>query len=61
MAGSFRVNDQQLDKDGGKKIPATSSLEIQFSKDTLTFYKCAAEVRLATQFLGSGYQGKSLT
>ncbi|XP_076468433.1 endonuclease 8-like 3 [Babylonia areolata] len=45
MAGSFRVNDVQVDTDGGKKIPASASLEIQFSKDKLTFYKCAAEIR----------------
>ncbi|KAK7471346.1 hypothetical protein BaRGS_00036021 [Batillaria attramentaria] len=43
MAGSFRVNDQQVDTDGGKAA-ATASLEIQFSKDKLTFYKCAAEI-----------------
>ncbi|KAL8598710.1 hypothetical protein ACOMHN_033274 [Nucella lapillus] len=45
MAGSFRVNDVQVDTDGGKKIPASASLEIHFSKDKLTFYKCAAEIR----------------
>ena len=45
MAGSFHVNGQQADKDGGRKIPATASLEIQFSKDLLTFYKCAVEIR----------------
>ncbi|PVD34610.1 hypothetical protein C0Q70_05886 [Pomacea canaliculata] len=44
MAGSFRVNGNVLDKDGGK-VAAQPSLEIQFSTDHLSFYKCAVEIR----------------
>ncbi|XP_056008220.1 endonuclease 8-like 3 isoform X2 [Ostrea edulis] len=44
MAGSFRVNGQALDKDYGK-LTETPSLKVEFSKDVLTFYKSAVQIR----------------
>ncbi|KAK3100377.1 hypothetical protein FSP39_019030 [Pinctada imbricata] len=46
MAGSFRVNDQQLDNDYGK-LTETPSLEITMTTDVLKFYKSAVDVRSA--------------
>ena len=44
MAGSFRVNGQQLDKDFSK-MAETASFELDMDGDKLVFYKSAAEVR----------------
>lgn len=44
MAGSFRVNDQKLDHDGGGNAE-TASLEIDLCGDLLSFYKSAVIIR----------------
>ncbi|XP_067663639.1 endonuclease 8-like 3 [Haliotis asinina] len=46
MAGSFRVNNLQLDKDYSK-MTTIASLELDMDGDTLAFYKTAADIRLS--------------
>ncbi|XP_013416368.1 endonuclease 8-like 3 [Lingula anatina] len=58
MAGSFRVNGQQLDNDYSK-VAETASLEIQMSQDVLTLYKSGVEVRLSAECRGRFEQLKS--
>ena len=52
MAGGFRVNGQKLDHEGDTTAQ-TFSIVLEFDKDTVTFHKCAADMRFELRLLSN--------